>query len=311
MTDYEFLCRIAEQTLDREEGKEPNKKKGPPPGWDLFMKEHYEGGKRKVSNPNSKTRKDYPQVTVGTAMKDENVKKHVMQEYSEWAKKRNKKPGKVPEKEPDAPIQVSTPTKEPEKKPEKKPSKKVEKKPLHEATDWADPSDPKWESHWAKQAKKLGGKVEHLTVYTGAYYQMINNSLREGKPAPEAKKVQAAVLACKVPHPVRVTRSIGEKDPMYKALKANNLLVGDEITCKGMVSTTIKSPENWNFTGSGVKVVYHVPAGHSGMWVGNPPEPAISQYPHEQELILPHNTKGKVHKIEKQGNDTIVHVLLG
>ena len=69
-----------------EEAPAGKKPKGPPPGWDLFLKEKYEGGKRKVTNPNPKTRQKWPQVTTSTALKEAIFRKKVMQEYSQWAK---------------------------------------------------------------------------------------------------------------------------------------------------------------------------------------------------------------------------------
>lgn len=61
-------------------------KKGPPPGWDAFMKDKYEDGKKKVPNPSSETRKTYPQVSVSTAMKVDAFKKGIYREFSQWRK---------------------------------------------------------------------------------------------------------------------------------------------------------------------------------------------------------------------------------
>jgi len=70
-----------------EEPKVPGKKPvGPPPKWDEFLKARYEGGKKKVTNPNPKTKTKWPQVTAQTAMKDKNFMKRLMKEYKEWIK---------------------------------------------------------------------------------------------------------------------------------------------------------------------------------------------------------------------------------
>ena len=86
------LLRIAaapsggEGAESEEEAATPKKRKGPPPRWDEFLKAKYNGGKKKVSNPNSKTRTRFPQVSASTAMKDKGFFKKVMEEYKKWAK---------------------------------------------------------------------------------------------------------------------------------------------------------------------------------------------------------------------------------
>ncbi len=298
MRDLDFLRRIAEEFEEEPKGKKP---KGPPPGWDKFMKERYEGGKRKVSNPNPNTRMQFPQVSVGTAMKNDVIKKKVMQEYREWLKA---------DKSPPKP---QAPTKDEDKAPKKPkaPGGKKPKKPLYEQTSWVDANSPEWKNAWSNTLKALkdSGKSEHVNVYTGSAYKDINKSWRSGKPSALAKNVQEAVKSVKVPQAVKVSRSIGTEDPLYKALMASNLLSGDHVSFSGILSTSIKDAKTWDFNGSGVNIVFHVPKGHSGVWVGDPPSPALSEYPHEKELVLPHGTSGKVHKIEKDGDKTFVHIL--
>ena len=58
-----------------------------PSRWDDFLKERYDGGKRKVPNPNPKTRERFPQVTLSTAIKYPPALKKVQEEYEAWASK--------------------------------------------------------------------------------------------------------------------------------------------------------------------------------------------------------------------------------
>ena len=61
---------------------------GPPEHWDEFIKARYQGGKKKVTNTNPKTKDRYPQVTMQTLFNsDESFKKKVMEEYEAWVEK--------------------------------------------------------------------------------------------------------------------------------------------------------------------------------------------------------------------------------
>lgn len=57
---------------------------GQPERWHEFMKAVYEGGKKKVPNPNPKTKARYPTVSITTALKDQGVRQRVMEEYRKW-----------------------------------------------------------------------------------------------------------------------------------------------------------------------------------------------------------------------------------
>ena len=61
---------------------------GTPEHWDEFIKARYQGGKKKVTNTNPKTKSRYPQVTMQTLFNsDEAFKKKVMEEYEAWMEK--------------------------------------------------------------------------------------------------------------------------------------------------------------------------------------------------------------------------------
>lgn len=52
--------------------------------WQRFLEEKYEGGRKKIRNPNSDTKDVYPEVSFNTAMKDEHFRKHVEEDYKQW-----------------------------------------------------------------------------------------------------------------------------------------------------------------------------------------------------------------------------------
>lgn len=93
-----------EEEEDEEESKSTSQKKKVPPKWEEFLKAKYEGGKKKVPNPNPKTKQKYPTVSISTALRDKDVMKKVMEEYHKWVKgtddektkgKKTKKPERV------------------------------------------------------------------------------------------------------------------------------------------------------------------------------------------------------------------------
>ena len=52
--------------------------------WQTFLDQKYEGGHKKVPNPNQETKEHFPEVTVNHAMKDEHFRKHIQDEYEQW-----------------------------------------------------------------------------------------------------------------------------------------------------------------------------------------------------------------------------------
>jgi hypothetical protein len=57
---------------------------GPPAKWQEFLDAKYEGGSRKVTNPNLKTKDKYPKVTLWTALKNPHTMQQVLKEYHAW-----------------------------------------------------------------------------------------------------------------------------------------------------------------------------------------------------------------------------------
>lgn len=81
------LLRLAED----EEGASGSGK-GPGKDFIEYMKEVWDGGKKKVSNPNPKTRDSLPEVAVSTAMKDKKstTYKQVMDGFKKWTEEKKK-----------------------------------------------------------------------------------------------------------------------------------------------------------------------------------------------------------------------------
>ena len=75
-------------SVEDETEKSTKQQSGPPKFWDEFLAAKYEGGKKKVSNPNPDTRSKFPEVALTTAIKDEGFRQRVMKEYADWLKKR-------------------------------------------------------------------------------------------------------------------------------------------------------------------------------------------------------------------------------
>jgi hypothetical protein len=60
--------------------------------WQSFLDQKYEGGHKKVRNPNQETKDHFPEVTVNHAMKDEHFRKHLEEEYEQWKGKESPEP---------------------------------------------------------------------------------------------------------------------------------------------------------------------------------------------------------------------------
>lgn len=67
-----------------EDSKPEENTKDAPANWDEFLKERYDGGKKKVPNPNSDTKSTHPQVAVSTALKNDGYRRRLQQEYKKW-----------------------------------------------------------------------------------------------------------------------------------------------------------------------------------------------------------------------------------
>lgn len=93
---------IRTATLKIVAAEEDSSSKGAPSGWQDFINSKYDGGSKKVPNPNRDGRER--QVTFNTAMKDKKFQSRAMKEFAKWKESNGggsseKKPsGKSPEK---------------------------------------------------------------------------------------------------------------------------------------------------------------------------------------------------------------------
>ena len=98
-----------------EEGGQPY---SPPAGaqdsgkWEEFLNLFYEGGKKKVKNPNAETKDKYPEVQLSTALKDQMFAHGIQQEFHAWLQQ-----GKEDDPASDAPAVEEKPKSEQKKKP--------------------------------------------------------------------------------------------------------------------------------------------------------------------------------------------------
>ena len=97
-TEDTFGYLVASEPSVDEPEKSTKQQAGSPKFWDEFLAAKYEGGKKKVRNPNPDTREKFPEVVLTTAIKDQGFRQHVMKEYADWLKKRpnDKSEGKKP-----------------------------------------------------------------------------------------------------------------------------------------------------------------------------------------------------------------------
>lgn len=288
----------ADQEEDSSEPEEKRKqRKGPPPRWDEFMKEKYQGGKAKVQNPNAKTRKNHPQVSVSTALKVPSFMTKVLKEYGLWLKGLDAKPSKGGKPSP--------------KKETKKPSKK-DKEP--------EPAGPLKElqerlafgSLWDRKSLNEEQK-RSFRMYSSVEYRPINAHLRHGYSDPGAAKLAEQMNSAMnppkgvTPKAVKAFREADANHPLYQMIQAGEIGVGASFVDKGFMSTTLDP--GYNFTGDtdAIRFEIDVPKGTPGMYVGTDEDSyQLSKYGDEDELILKAGTSVTITEIEKSERYVLV-----
>lgn len=81
-----------EKAIEEDEAAESVQTEGK---WNEFLDLFYEGGKKKVDNPNPKTKKKYPEVQVSTALKEPTFAGKVKKEYEAWLSQGQPSPAEV------------------------------------------------------------------------------------------------------------------------------------------------------------------------------------------------------------------------
>jgi len=171
-TDY-FLrpdprCVVAKELsiLDLLEDEPPEpKEEEKPEGWDEFLAEVYEGGKKKVKNPNPETSKQYPEVQVSTALQNDDFRAQVHKEFEAWKAKKAE-----PKEEPS---EKTEPEKPKPNKPKKKPVKVGE--PITSL-------DQLQANMWVRNAQGILARITKVMADGTIYYETVD---------PETGKVKA------------------------------------------------------------------------------------------------------------------------
>lgn len=256
---------------------------GPPPDWDEFMREMYDGGKRRIPNPNPETRDTYHDVSISTALKYPNVMKSVMREYRAWQKKRSDK------------VDESSRKVDPTQPP---------------------PNDPKvWndlgETFNATRREYSQSEKDAIRFYSEDLgYRLVNDILRGGqdpsddlyadhlRAMSEIPKLDEAFKKSKTSRDLVVSRGLGKNAPLARLLAEGKLEIGTIQVDAGYTSTSLKPPEanDWPHD---IMMTIRVPEGTQVIYLGPPPGPdtgrgAYSESPEEYELLLNRRAKLRV-----------------
>ena len=146
-------------------------------------------------------------------------------------------------------------------------------------------------------AKLNSSEKSALLKYSGEHYKDINNALRKGNipsgHADTVKHMDTAIAKSAAPKDMHVLRNVHDKNGIFSSLKP-----GDHFTDKGYVSTTNKT--EGVFSGS-IQMKILIPKGHPAAIIP-------SHHPHEAEVLLPRNSKLRVHHVEVVSGKRIIHM---
>lgn len=245
------------------------KKSGPPPRWEEFVKAKYKGGKTEVDNPNPNTKEVFPKVKFTTALKFKPFLDKVLKEYHAWVGKDSK--GVEEGSQSPKPVDIDT-----------------------------------YAKMWENRDDLIGEYRTSILNYTGTDYAEINDHLRLGEPASRKIKemvadIDAAFKVSKSPAPIVAYRTLSKRNVLTQQFLAGELKEGTVLEDTGYVSTTLDP--NYHFK-PGLKLVMSVPKGYPAIWVDEPPSDDWTANPGEKEVILKRNTRMKVTKV----TDKEVHV---
>jgi len=277
---------VASRWLTGATEEEPDTKtKGPPPHWDEYLKDEWEGGKQKVPNSNTKSKNIHPNVSMSTLFKtDKAFQTDVYKKYHEWLDK-----GKKPK----APGKQTTPS-----------PKNAPKELGLTRKDWEAWSNREaaTQKSWSKDERKA------LNFYTADGYEEINGKLRGQRKSIDDKAIEAMAhlealfsdpKRSKIKKGVVASRGVDPEHPLAKLLAEGNLKVGTVMEDPGYTSTSVipwssRRDPAWDFE---CKLKISVPKGAKGVFVGPPEGP--SRYPNEWELLLDKGAKMRVTAFDK------------
>lgn len=286
----------------------PKGKGGVPPRFKEFLQQKYQGGKKKVSNPNTKTRSDFPQVSTSTALKDKFFFQKVLIEFKQW-EKNDKEKGK-------SDGGAKKPKKDTDKS--KKPAKveEVDTTPAREiGSDFSSLESyyKEWRDHYTGIPST---QRDAIITYTGSSYEGMNSILRTGSMPSYSwwvkEDMEKAIKGLddffaspkgKLKEKTLVHRGV-KGGPLLEAFKDGTLGVGDVIEDKGYSSTSVKASFASNWIGyDKIVAVITAPKGSRAAYV----EP-ITSNSGEYEMLLDRGAKFRVDKIDKSNNK--VHITL-
>lgn len=143
---------------------------------------------------------------------------------------------------------------------------------------------------------------EAIRAYTGSDYKKMNSSLWGGNPSGAAKAAAEALdtLGHEITPGTVLSRKLSVSGPGLDQILAST---GKVLQEPAIMSTSIR-PSSW---GGNVQLKMHVGPGVKGLWVGigsTGPHSALSLNSHEDELILPPNTRILILSVKKvSGSD--------
>jgi len=211
---------VASRWLTGATEEEPDTKtKGPPPHWDEYLKDEWEGGKQKVPNSNTKSKNIHPNVSMSTLFKtDKAFQTDVYKKYHEWLDK-----GKKPK----APGKKTTPS-----------PKNAPKELGLTRKDWEAWSNREaaTQKSWSKDERKA------LNFYTADGYEEINGKLRGQRKSIDDKAIEAmAHLEALFSDPKRSKIKKGVVASRGEAQKGSSPQAGIRTACR--FSSTESHPQ--------------------------------------------------------------------
>jgi hypothetical protein len=143
----------------------------------------------------------------------------------------------------------------------------------------------------AKLAMKQmpGTQKQAIKAYTGSGYHDMNSSLWSGNPTGAAKSAGEALHA--LGHDITPGTVLSRKLSVHGSALDQILKAAGKVLQEPAIMSTSIRPSSWS---GNVQMKMHVGPGVKGLWVGNGSLEnggALSNHAHEDELILPPNTR--------------------
>jgi hypothetical protein len=238
--------------------------------WQDFLDTMYDGGHRKVPNPNPETRSQWPKVTLFTALEDAPTREKVEAEFHRWKEVAH----------------ISNP------------------KPITPSFEASFLPDSEAREKWADQIDRNFDRRTEKAILGYAYdeYSGINKALRD-KQEKKPRKIQesidlldAALNKSSIPNTLKVIRQTGLSNPIAKGLESRTITPEMTITDLGYMSTSVdKDWKDWKT----YTITILIPKGARGLYLGDDSKgDNLSRAPWECELILPRGSTVKILSVD-------------